>query len=79
MKIKDLISTNNSYDWFRDDAIIILEEFASLGCYSQGGKTYFLVGELKGTWQDQLETVIVDTDGMVDAEIDKLFDYSLTC
>lgn len=62
MKIKDLISTNNSYDGYRDDAIVVLAEFCDKQCYSQGGKTYFVESIPQGTRQEQLETEVFDTD-----------------
>lgn len=78
MKIKDLLSTNCSYDVYRDDAVCILAEFAEKQCYSRW-KTYFLVGTLQWDWREQLETQIIEEEAMVDIEVDKLFDFSMSC
>lgn len=78
MKIRDLLSTNNSYDGYRDDAVCILAEFGEKQCYSTRWKTYFLVGKLQGDWGEQLETQIIEGDDMVDIEVDRLFDFSYT-
>ena len=75
MKIKDLISTNNNYDWYRDDAVCVLAEFAAKGCYEHWGKTYFVNKLNTGNRHEQLETEIVDLDTMVDEQVDKLFDF----
>lgn len=79
MKIKDLLSTNCSYDVYRDDAVCILAEFAEKQCYSTRWKTYFLVGKLQWDWREQLETQIIEEEAMVDIEVDKLFDFSMSC
>lgn len=75
MKIKDLLSQNQSHDSYRDDAVCVLAEFAEKWCYTNSTDTYFIKWKLIGNRQEQLETEIVTCDVMVDEQVDHLFDF----